>query len=181
MYNAIPQYGAYQYPYNNPYQQYNGAVPDTLNQFKNAYQMQNQGQIMQNPLPNNNQPVQPSQMAQNPVQNPSTPNNDMIWVLGEIEATSYPVAPNNTVVLWDKNNKSIYLKSVDSRGIPSMRILDYSVRNEDQPIVENTSLNYVKIDDFHALEEKVNVLSNEVNSVLKSRKKTTEKEIEENE
>lgn len=179
MYNAIPQYGAYPYQYNNPYQ-YNGAIPDTLNQFKNPYQIQNQGQALQNPIQNNNQSVQPSQMAQNPVQNPSTTNNDMIWVLGEIEATSYPVAPNNTVVLWDKNNKSIYLKSVDSRGIPSMRILDYSVRNEDQP-VENTSLNYVKIDDFHALEEKVNVLSNEVNSVLKSRKKTIEKEMSENE
>lgn len=36
--------------------------------------------------------------------------SDIIWVLNENEAMAYPVAPNNTVVLWDKNNPTIYVK-----------------------------------------------------------------------
>ena len=56
------------------------------------------------------------------------PNNDMIWVLNENEATSYPVAYNNSVVLWDKSNPTIYIKSVNSQGVPSMRTLDFTER-----------------------------------------------------
>lgn len=73
-----------------------------------------------NPMPQQLQPVQAPQMT--------VPNNDMIWVLNENEAVSYPVAPNNTVTLWDKNTPTIYVKSVDGNGIPSMRILDFSER-----------------------------------------------------
>ena len=60
---------------------------------------------MQNPPENQNQFGQYQQQMQMPMQNQPTPqpSNDMIWVLGEIEAQSYPVAPNNTVTLWDKN------------------------------------------------------------------------------
>ena len=58
------------------------------------------------------------------------PTNDMLWVLNENEATSYPVAPNNSVVLWDKNNPTIYIKSVNAQGIPSMRILDFVERTQ---------------------------------------------------
>lgn len=54
--------------------------------------------------------------------------NDMIWVLGEVEATSYPVAPNSTVTLWDKNQPTIYVKSVNIQGVPSTRILDFTER-----------------------------------------------------
>ena len=69
---------------------------------------ENQGQF----LPQYQQPI-------------SQPTNDMIWVLGQTEAESYPVAPNNSVVLWDKNNPTIYVKSVNANGIPSMRTLDF--------------------------------------------------------
>lgn len=82
---------------------------------------------------NQNQFAQPYQPPiQNPIQQPTQQNaswNDMIWVLNENEATSYPVAPNNSVVLWDKNNPTIYVKSVNANGMPSMRILDFTERN----------------------------------------------------
>jgi hypothetical protein len=55
----------------------------------------------------------------------------MIWVLGQTEAESYLVAPNNSVVLWDKNRPTIYIKSVNSQGMPSMRVLDFTERNSD--------------------------------------------------
>ena len=83
----------------------------------------NQGQYM---------PQYQQQPIQNPIQQPTQQNaswNDMIWVLNENEATSYPVAPNNSVVLWDKNNPTIYVKSVNANGMPSMRILDFTERN----------------------------------------------------
>ena len=62
------------------------------------------------------------------MQTPTQPTNDMIWVLNENEATSYPVAPNNSVVLWDKSNPTIYVKSVNTSGMPSMRVLDFTER-----------------------------------------------------
>ena len=80
---------------------------------------------------NQNQFAQPYQqpMQTNPAPMQTQQTNDMIWVLNENEATSYPVAPNNSVVLWDKNNPTIYVKSVNTQGMPSMRILDFVERN----------------------------------------------------
>ena len=82
---------------------------------------------------NQNQFTQPYQqpMQTNPAPMPmqTQQTNDMIWVLNENEATSYPVAPNNSVVLWDKSNPTIYVKSVNANGMPSMRILDFTERN----------------------------------------------------
>ena len=85
-------------------------MADNQNQFAQPYQQP----IQTNPTP---MPMQAQQ------------TNDMIWVLNENEATSYPVAPNNSVVLWDKNNPTIYVKSVNAQGMPSMRILDFTERN----------------------------------------------------
>ena len=82
-----------------------------LNQYKGQYQQP----IMQQPM------VQQMQIP--------TQTNDMIWVLNENEATSYPVAPNNSVVLWDKNEPIIYVKSVNNQGMPSMRVLYFEERN----------------------------------------------------
>ena len=39
------------------------------------------------------------------------------------------VAPNNTVALWDSESQTVYLKSADASGMPSMRVLDYQIRD----------------------------------------------------
>lgn len=54
----------------------------------------------------------------------------IIWVQGEAGAKSYLVSPNSTVPLWDSERQTIYLKSADISGMPSMRILDYTIRSE---------------------------------------------------
>lgn len=78
---------------------------------------------------------QPYYPAQNPMQNPMqnnaqpTQNNGIIWVQGEAGAKSYMVAPNTTVQLWDSESQTIYLKSADASGMPSMRIIDYTIRD----------------------------------------------------
>ena len=53
----------------------------------------------------------------------------MIWVSGEAGAKAYLVAPNQSVVLWDSEDQVIYLKSADASGMPSMKTLDYTIRD----------------------------------------------------
>jgi hypothetical protein len=69
----------------------------------------------------------PTQMNVAPTQ--PTQNNGIIWVQGEAGAKSYMVAPNTTVQLWDSESQTIYLKSADASGMPSMRIIDYTIRD----------------------------------------------------
>lgn len=123
---------------------------------------------MQTPtMPNaaENQFVQPFQatMQNNPVTMPQT-TNDMIFVLNENEASSYPVAPNNRVVLWDKNQTTFYVKSANAQGIPSMQIFDFSERTQNAPQtpVEHVCKcgdNFVTKDDFNALKGEFEALS----------------------
>lgn len=127
---------------------------------------------MQNPPENQNQFGQYQQPMQMPMQNQPAPqpSNDMIWVLGEIEAQSYPVAPNNTVTLWDKNETTIYIKSVNAQGIPSMRILDFSERAPNAPKTKEKHEcqcgdNFVSKDKFAALEKKFEALEAKFNSI----------------
>lgn len=61
-------------------------------------------------------------------QNNQPQNNGLVWVQGIEAAKSYLVAPNNTVALWDSETQSVYLKSADASGMPSMKILDYKIR-----------------------------------------------------
>ena len=80
----------------------------------------------------------------------------IIWVQGEAAAKSYLVAPGSTVQLWDSEEKVIYLKSADASGMPSMKILDYTIRG-DQP--ETPAAIYATKEDLDALAEKVKELS----------------------
>lgn len=100
-----PYYAPYQYP--NYYAQ------------NDAYKQQ-----MQQPIQTNAQTQQMPQTANMGVK------NDMLWVLNKNEADSYPVAPNCSVVLWDKNAPTIYVKSMSANGVPSMRTLDFTERTE---------------------------------------------------
>jgi hypothetical protein len=69
------------------------------------------------------QQMQNNQMTQQ--QNTS----QLIWVQGEGAAKSYLVAPGCTVALFDNESQTIYIKSADASGMPSMRILDYTFRD----------------------------------------------------
>ncbi len=80
----------------------------------------------------------------------------LIWVQGEAAAKSYMVAPGNTVQLWDSEEKVIYLKSADPSGMPSMKILDYTIRGEEK---EAPAVEYATKEDLNALAEKVKELS----------------------
>ena len=69
-----------------------------------------------------------------PVYNPgiqmTQAQNGINLVNGEQGAESYLVAPNQTVVLFDSGSHTIYLKSADQMGMPSIKILDYTIRKD---------------------------------------------------
>ena len=110
---------------------------------------------------------QPMQTNPAPLQMQAHPTNDMIWVLGQTEAESYLVAPNNSVVLWDKNNPTIYIKSVNAQGIPSMRILDFAERNATPQNTQNKTSNShtCTCGDKFATKEQINVLEGKIDDL----------------
>ena len=126
--------------------------------------------------------AQPMQNAQMPLQ--GQPTNDFLWVLNENEATSYPVAPNNTVTLWDKNLPTIYIKSVNAQGVPSMRILDFTERTATAPKTPSTPSfnspnNFVTLDSFNALKGDVEALRGKLDELsTKPVAKTKKAEVE---
>ena len=153
---------AYYAPFYRP-TYYDPVQPNTMGQFNQQFQQ---------PMP------QTMQNAQMPVQ--GQPTNDFLWVLNENEATSYPVAPNNTVTLWDKNLPTIYIKSVNAQGVPSMRILDFTERTAmapKQPVSGPfaSANNFVTLDSFNALEAKFAALEEKVDEL---RPKSNEKNKE---
>lgn len=92
------------------------------------------------------------------------PSGGKILVLNETEAASYLVAPNNSVILWDKNLPVIYVKSVDINGVPSMQVLDYTVRvnNDAQTATPHKCTcgdKFVTIEKFNELKAQFDSLS----------------------
>ena len=115
---------------------------------------ENQGQFAQtyqSPMQTNSAPM-------------SQPTNDMIWVLNENEAVSFPVAPNNSVTLWDKNKNTVYIKSVNMQGVPSIRILDFTERNtEPSKNTENSPAEHkCTCGDKFATKEQINDLRGKI-------------------
>ena len=88
-----------------------------------------------NGFPATYQPMFPqyiSQPAPTTTQMPQSQNSPMIWVQGINAAKSYLMAPNMTLPLWDSEAQTIFLKSTDASGMPTMKILDYTIRQDAQ-------------------------------------------------
>lgn len=66
------------------------------------------------------------------------PSNNLIWVQGIEGAKSYMIPNNSTVALWDSEEQTVYIKSVDQNGKPSMTILDYVDRNNNTTVAVET-------------------------------------------
>ena len=120
------------------------------NMFPTSYQPYNYQQPL--PMP---QPIQPVQQQQAATQ------GGIIWVQGEAGAKSFLLAPNSTVQLWDSESQTIYLKSTDTSGMPSMKILDYTIRESGSQNASPDAQNapnfdsFVTKDELHTLEEKI--------------------------
>lgn len=142
-------YTPYYAPYSRPMGYYNPSIPQ---------------QDMSNIQANQQIPVQ-QPIQQMPIQTPTpfmqsqSSGDTMLWVLNENEASSFPVAPNNSVVLWDKNNKTFYIKTANAQGIPSMQIYDFTERAEkaqNEPVKHECTCGdkFVTKEEFDALKGK---------------------------
>jgi hypothetical protein len=126
-------------------------------------------------------PVQVQQPDVARVQQPV--QGGLIWVQGEAGAKSYLVAPNNTVQLWDSEAQTIYLKSADAAGMPSMKILDYTIResNRNAPISAPTTTdgnlsNFATKDEIRVVSEQITALRERVDGITKRRRREDEDE-----
>ena len=116
-----------------------------------------QNYYQQQYYPNLQMPLQPPQMPQNGVQSSS---NGITWVLGENAAKSFPVGAGQTVVLMDREEPIMYMKSVDHSGMPlPLRIFDITERTSEKQssnvTKEVTNNDYVSRKEFDEFRESV--------------------------
>lgn len=94
---------------------------------------------------------------------PQQINNGIIWVQGEASAKSYPVAPNTSVPLWDSEANVIYIKSADMSGMPSIKVLDYTIRNSQTKVAEAVpQVNFATKDDVDSLRSEIDSLKSKI-------------------
>lgn len=121
------------------------------------------------------QPMPPAQQPLQGVQQPSTApqqSGAIIWVQGEAGAKSYLVAPNTTVQLWDSEAQTIYLKSADASGMPSMKVLDYTIRDQAPANIPAAAQApaYATQAEITALAARIDELKAEIDSLTKGAK-----------
>lgn len=135
---------------------YNGGFPATYQPMYQQYQapvMQTQQQQYQAP-----------QQAQQPASGVS-----IVQIQGEAAAKSYLVAPNSTVQLWDMDAGTIYIKSADASGMPSMKVLDFTVRGESSHAHIAPAVEYATKDEVNALAAKIREMKEELTGKRRSR------------
>lgn len=75
----------------------------------------------------------------------------LIWVQGIEAAKAYPVAPGNTVQLWDSESPAVYLKAADQSGMPQLRAFDLVERVSAAPRAKEAD--YVTRQEFEELKK----------------------------
>jgi len=96
------------------------------------------------------------------------------WIQGEQAAKSYLVAPNSTVVLFDTESQTVYIKSADATGMPNMKTLDYTVRESNKnpsipasDVKNDNSPVYATKDEINAVSEQITALRSKVAKLTK--------------
>ena len=91
-------------------------------------------QYYPNQMPMMQQPQQmPLQQPQMPLNSSANSGNGITWVLGENAAKSFPVGAGQTVILMDREDPVMYMKSVDQSGMPlPLRVFDITERTSDK-------------------------------------------------
>lgn len=129
----------------------------------------------------NYQPQQP--MASMQPQQQAQMNSNLIWVQGEAGAKSYLVAPNTTVQLWDSENQTIYLKSADASGMPSIKTLDYTIRDaapQTAPVPSPAaSETYATKSEVNVLAEQIVALRDKIEGITTRSTAKAKKEVNE--
>lgn len=150
---------------------YNNGFPVSYPQY---YMPQYQPQVPQVP-----------QVQSQPVQQQPQMNSNLIWVQGEAGAKSYLVAPNTTVQLWDSERQTIYLKSADASGMPSIKTLDYTIREMPQNNVvltsDGVSSTFATKDEVNILAERITALQSKIDGFTAKPVQRSKKDVSEGE
>lgn len=106
----------------------------------------------------------PYMIQQPQYQQPAQQNSSIIWIQGEAAAKSYLVAPNTSVALFDSERQTVYIKSADASGMPSIKTLDYTIREAQNasPIVPKETVTYATKDDLKAVYAQIAALENKL-------------------
>ena len=104
----------------------------------------------------------------------------LTWVSGIEGAKSWYVAPNTTIALWDSEAQTIYLKSADMAGMPSMKIIDYTLRATEKPQngFEEVKTEYMTKSDLEDVLAQISDIRDEIDN-LSIRRTPKKKEVEE--
>ena len=117
----------------------------------------------------------PYLMQQFQPQQPQQNSGGLIWVQGEAAAKSYLIAPNTSIALWDSESSVIYIKSADSSGMPSMKVLDYTIRENVQNAPKNANNDtYATKADLSAVYDQIAALKAEIGGITKGAKQDAE-------
>lgn len=109
---------------------------------------------------------QPQQSA------PAQSGSGLTWVSGEAGAKSYLVAPNSAVPLWDSESQTIYLKSADASGMPTIKTLRYTIDEASAPAPN------VIPKESYASKEELDALRQEIKSIRKDVRKYMIREVD---
>lgn len=119
---------------------------------------------------------------QQQVKSPTTNNQGLLWVSGEVGAKSWVVPPNQTVLLMDSESNHFFIKSSDNAGMPTIKTYEYKEIITTQPASNQT----VEIDyssDIQELRDKIAELNTKLEQMQEKKevKKPAKKEVTENE
>lgn len=112
--------------------------------------------------------------------NQQMPNTNMQWVQGIEGAKAFQQPPNTITPLWDSDAQTIYLKSTDASGRPSIEPLDYSYRNQSNQQSNRSEVvdvqahdmsNYATKEDMTSIKDQLSALRNELANMNKGTKK----------
>ena len=108
------------------------------------------------------------QVAQTATPNPQA--TDMNWVQGEAGAKGYHISPNTTVTLWDSESQTIYVKSANAVGVPTITVLEYTIRDESPKVSGEQKVNFATIDDVEILKNEIKELKSRLDHKEKVKK-----------
>lgn len=119
----------------------------------------------------------PPQAPQMPSNVPQNSMNGITWVLGENAAKSFPVGAGQTVVLMDREEPVMYMKSVDQSGMPlPLRIFDITERtatHTESVVAKSETPDYVSRSEFENFRD-------DIRRTIKNMRKPKNDEVKDN-
>ena len=110
--------------------------------------------------------------------------NQLLWVQGESGAKAYPVAPGNSIALFDSESDRFFIKTTDASGMPlPLRIFNYTEQKSNghtNNAIQEETLNpseYVTRTEFEELLDKIDKLDRRNNQYSRKENKNNVKPL----